>query len=710
MYSSNSLNERQRQAVYHDSGGVLVLAGAGTGKTRVLTERIVRLLADNLATPRDILAVTFTNKAAREMRTRVEAAITPPPMGLMLGTFHSICHRILRIHADAANLDRNFQILDTQDQLIFLRRLFRENGVDEKSTPPAEVRAYITAQKEHGIRAQNAVSHNPRTKKFIALYALYESTCRREHKLDFAELMLATLELWQNHEEIRRHYAQRFRHILVDEMQDTNQQQFNWLQMLDNGDNHFFAVGDDDQSIYGFRGAQPNVMRDFQSTFRADALVRLEENYRSSKNILAAANQLITGNQNRLGKTLTATIDDNEKIAVHITANDIAEAESVADAISMQLNNGVFADDIAVLYRVNAQSRLIERALMKRGIHYRVYGGLRFYDRTEIKHALAYLRLIAADDRDALLRVINVPTRGIGDKTVATLFADNIPFAALQNPINAKVGEFWTLIKTLRNDKELSLGQLTRAVIEKSGLLEHYESRKELERADNLRELVNATTQFAAMLDNENTHDDALTTFLASTALAGDLDNPDGGGAINLMTVHAAKGLEFHQVFIVGLEEGLFPHARSLESNNKQDLEEERRLLYVAITRAKRRLSMHFAHQRMLYGAPSNNPSSRFLNELPSDCLSLFSPFNQQPPKPRIPTLVETPNRRSFATSPLAISDKLRPGDWVQHAKYGKGVVVRCGGARDNAEADVTFKKFGLKSFKLSLAKLEKIS
>ena len=701
----DSLNPRQREAAYCDEGA-LVLAGAGTGKTRALTGRIIRLLEERAARAADILAVTFTNKATREMRSRLSAAVAVD--GLWLGTFHGICHRILRMNAAAANLERDFQILDSQDQLTFLRRLMRDENIDEKEVPATEVRQHIVAAKERGLRANAVTPNNTRAEGLVEIYFLYEKACRRENKVDFSELVLAVIELLRANEELRVRYAQRFRHILIDEFQDTSRQQFDWLKLLDSGDNCFFAVGDDDQSIYAFRGAEPGIMRQFQGELRANRLIRLEENYRSGKNILAVANHLIAYNSNRLGKTLTTSATSGAPIALCPAENDLAEAKEVAAAAREHLDGGGAADDLAVLYRTNAQGRLFERALMEGGIPYRVYGGLRFYDRMEIKQALAYLRIAAGDDADALRRAINMPPRGLGAKSVESLFADGRAFDALRSSSSAKFAPFAALLKNLRVTAESApLGKLTRAVIEQSGLLTHYEEKKEQERADNLRELVNAATQF----NHENAAGDKrdnLLEFLSVAALSsgGDEDG-DSQPALSLMTVHAAKGLEFNRVFVVGLEEGLFPHAQSLSSANLADIEEERRLLYVAITRARRTLSLHFAKQRMLYGKITLNPSSRFLDELPNEYLLIprqRTAFPADSPRP----FTQKTTAENAKTAPKK-NGTLRPGDRVRHPKYGVGIVVRRSGGGNEAQADITFKHFGIKTFKVALAPLTKL-
>ncbi|MGI9296714.1 MAG: ATP-dependent helicase, partial [Gammaproteobacteria bacterium] len=437
----DSLNERQRRAVCHENGGALVLAGAGTGKTRVLTSRIAWLTGARGCSPREVLAVTFTNKAAKEMRRRV-CELTPfPPGNFAPGTFHGVCHRMLRIHANAAGWDKNFQILDSSDQKTFVRRLLADDGIDAAEFPPAECVRYINAAKDRGLRPGDISEQYARGQAMREIYDRYENACRRENKMDFAELLLSAIDLLRGDGNLRAHYAARFRHILIDEFQDTSPLQYRWLRLLDSGENCFFAVGDDDQSIYAFRGADPENMRRVQSELRAREIIRLEQNYRSTGNILSAANTLISANKNRLGKTLFTDAGDGAPILLRRAAADLDEADDIAYAAKNEIADGARADEIAVLYRTNAQSRLLEEAMRKYALPYRIYGGTRFFDRLEIRHALAYLRLAVADDRDALLRVINTPPRGIGAKTIESLEAHGDIFSALLRREYCLVGE-----------------------------------------------------------------------------------------------------------------------------------------------------------------------------------------------------------------------------------------------------------------------------
>ncbi len=701
----DSLNPPQKKAVYHDNGGALVLAGAGTGKTRVLTGRIYRLLQEQKAAPHQILAVTFTNKAANEMKERLESAMDGRLPSMMIGTFHGICHRILRKHAASIGLDKNFQILDSQDQLTFIRRLLKENNIDSKEFTPNDVRSQINRWKEAGNRVNKVTIDNPRQNNFLEIYAHYETACRQENKVDFSELMLATLELWQQNKPIREHYGQRFRHILVDELQDTNQQQFAWLQLLDTKDNHYFGVGDDDQSIYAFRGAEPMIMQRFQSQFRANSLIRLEANYRSVKPILDAANHLIRKNGNRLGKTLIPSLGDGDKIALQTSFNEIEEAEAVSTIIKGQIYLKTPPQEIAILYRTNAQARLLERSLMGHGIAYKVFGGQRFYDRMEIKNALAYLRLINNDDSDSLLRIINFPTRGIGTKSIDGLQLDNQLWQAFYSSTHPKIMNFRLLLEDIRSHgSNPSLSEIVRLVIEQSGILEHYEHHNERERADNIRELVNAAAQFEAnfIADEEDFAEHPLNHFIATTALQSGGEENTQQQTVNLMTVHAAKGLEFSHVHIIGLEDGLFPHENSF--NTAQGLEEERRLMYVAITRAKNNLSLYYSQERMQYGKKTFNPASRFLTELPADCLSgSIKKAAPMPDFPKIPKHERNPSDKNKS------SDGYQRGNLICHKRYGNGVILGRSGAGKDLKIEVAFKKHGKKTFVVALAPIEKV-
>ena len=705
------MNPEQRRAAAHE-GGVLVLAGAGTGKTRVLTSRIGWLIKCREFSPRSILAVTFTNKAAKEMRARVLQMVAFRTGELALGTFHGICHRMLRIHAAAAGWDKNFQIMDSQDQKSALRRMLSALGASTEEFPPADCMGYINAAKERGMRAEGAPASSTRARAMREIYQYYEKMCRDENKMDFAELLLSAAEVLQNDKELRQHYAARFRHVLIDEFQDTNMLQYRWLKLLDSGENDYFAVGDDDQAIYGFRGGDKEYMSRVQTELRATEIIRLEQNYRSTGNILGAANAVIARNKSRIGKNLNTDGGGGALLQIAAAMDDSAEANAVAAKILQKIGDGGRADDIAVLYRTNAQSRLLEKALIENGIPYRIYGGLRFFDRLETKHALAYLRLAAADDLDSLLRVINMPPRGIGKKTVESLAAGGDYFAALSAAKSPKVAVFRDIVRELRRRREdgASLPELARAAVEQSGLLAFYESRpEEAGRADNVREFVSAAGQFQAEGDEE-----PVQAFLANAALeSGEAQSGEKNApAVNLMTVHAAKGLEFSSVFITGLEDGMFPSSQSLDAAAENAVEEERRLMYVALTRACKELFLYFAASRMVFGQTQVRPPSRFLDELPAAVLESAAAFTRPP-------AMSAPSAAPFgADFPPAVrqtkkentaprgGEPYRPGDVVGHPKYGKGVVVSRKGRGEDLKVEVAFKQIGVKTFLAAVAPL----
>ncbi|HEX5766807.1 MAG TPA: UvrD-helicase domain-containing protein, partial [Burkholderiales bacterium] len=567
------LNPEQLAAVTLPDEHALILAGAGSGKTRVLTTRIAWLIKGGRVAPSGILAVTFTNKAAREMLTRVAAMMTGNPRGMWIGTFHGLCNRMLRAHAREAGLAPAFQILDSQDQLGAIKRLLKAMNVDEERFPAREVQYFINDRKEEGVRARDVAPADENTRRFTELYAAYDEQCQREGVVDFPELLVRSYELLSRNEILREHYARRFRHILVDEFQDTNRLQYRWLKLLRSQDAKYFCVGDDDQSIYTFRGAYVGNMADFEREFKVAQVIRLEQNYRSHGNILDAANALIAINRNRLGKNLWTAAGKGEPVRVFEGESDADEARWIVEEVQALAREGTALSQMAVLYRSNAQSRVVEHALFSQGIAYRVYGGLRFFERAEIKHALAYLRLIATpEDDNAFLRVANFPPRGIGARTI-----EQLQDAAKQAGVslykasegNAKAGPFRLLIENLRKQTEgLPLKEVVDAVIARSGLIEHYKTEREgADRIENLEELVNAA---AAFTEEERVSEsgealDPLTAFLTHAALeAGEHQAGEGQDALQMMTVHSAKGLEFDVVFISGLEEGLFPHEQSV--------------------------------------------------------------------------------------------------------------------------------------------------
>ncbi|MDR0439710.1 MAG: UvrD-helicase domain-containing protein, partial [Candidatus Accumulibacter sp.] len=621
----SSLNPEQLAAVTLPPQHALILAGAGSGKTRVLTTRIAWLISTGQVGPHGVLAVTFTNKAAREMLARLSAML---PMhfgntarGMWIGTFHGLCNRLLRVHHREAGLPATFQILDSADQISAVKRLLKNLGADEERFPPRELAGFINAHKEQGLRAGEAEAYDDYTRRRVALYAEYDAQCQREGVADFAELLLRAYELLRRNEPLRRHYQERFRHILVDEFQDTNRLQYAWLKLLaGHGDGTppaengacLFAVGDDDQSIYAFRGAEVGNMRSLEREFEIANVIRLEQNYRSHGNILDAANALIKNNRGRLGKNLWTEAGAGEPIRVFEGFSDLDEARFVVDEACELIRDGVPRRQLALLYRSNAQSRVLEHQLFTIGVPYRVHGGLRFFDRQEVKHALAYLRLVVnPDDDTAFLRVVNFPARGIGSRSLETLQdearrANSSLYAAAAGAPSGKAGVFVRLIETLRGETTgLSLPDVIEHLIEESGLRAHYLSDKEgRERLENLDELINAAIGFLRDEDGTLTspdESDTLSSFLAHASLeAGEHQAGEGQDAVQLMTVHAAKGLEFDAVFITGLEQGLFPHENS--ASDQKGLEEERRLMYVAMTRARQRLYLTHAQTRMLHG------------------------------------------------------------------------------------------------------------
>jgi len=710
------LNERQLEAVTLPHQSALILAGAGSGKTRVLTTRVAWLIHTGQASPAGVLAVTFTNKAAKEMLARIAAMLPINTRGMWVGTFHGLCNRMLRAHHREAGLPQLFQILDSQDQLALVKRLLKAANFDEEKYPPRQAAWYINMHKEEGRRARDADEHDDFTRRMKEIYARYEEQCQREGVVDFAELLLRCYELLVHHEALREHYRGRFKHILVDEFQDTNRLQYRWLKLLAGKENAVFAVGDDDQSIYAFRGASAANMQDLQKDFAVEKVIKLEQNYRSHGNILDAANALIAHNRHRLGKNLWTAESKGEPLRVYEAATDIEEAGFIIEEVKSLHNEGVALSDIALLYRSNAQSRVLEHALFSAGIAYRVYGGLRFFERQEIKHALAYLRLLASDDDDgALLRSINFPARGIGSRTLEQVHdtaaargislwraakeragPPSVPAAA-----SAKgVAGFVALIEAMRAATQgLKLPEAVEHVIEHSGLKAHYQVEKEgRDRLENLDELVNAAAAFAG---DEQQEDAGLAAFLAHAALeAGDNQAQAGADALQLMTVHSAKGLEFHSVFISGLEEGLFPHENSMVESD--GLEEERRLMYVALTRARRRLYLSYAQSRMLHGQTRYSIASSFFQEIPEILIRRIN--RTVAPRFTVPAAASRPQTET--TIAAHGNPPWRIGQNVRHSKFGVGVIVNAEGRGDDARVQVNFRRDGLKWLALEYAKL----
>jgi DNA helicase-2/ATP-dependent DNA helicase PcrA len=726
------LNPEQLAAVTLPDGHTLVLAGAGSGKTRVLTTRIAWLIKSGHVTPGGVLAVTFTNKAAREMLTRLTAMLPVSPRGLWMGTFHGLSNRLLRAHHQEAGLPREFQILDSQDQLSAVKRLARSLNIDEDRFPPRDLQRFINSQKEEGLRARDVPAGDDLTRRQVEFFAAYDAQCQKEGVADFTELLLRSYELLARNEILRHHYQARFRHILVDEFQDTNRLQYRWLKLFAGPESRLFAVGDDDQSIYGFRGANVGNLAEFEKEYSKGQVIRLEQNYRSQGNILDAANALIANNSKRLGKNLWTSAGQGDPLRVFEGESDADEARFITEEVGALRREGNRLVDIAVLYRSNAQSRVLEHALFGAAIPYRVYGGLRFFERAEVKHALAYMRLVATPTDDtSFLRVANFPPRGIGARSMEQLQdvakQKGISLFEAADFSSVKSLPFKKLIQELQGEtKDLPLPEMVEHVIHRSGLIEHYKNEREgADRVENLEELVNAAVAFVQ--DETRTEDRSieaeaeitpLTAFLTHAALeAGEHQAGEGQDALQLMTVHSAKGLEFHAVFMSGLEEGLFPHEQSL--NEKDGLEEERRLAYVAITRARQRLYLSFAQTRMLHGQTRYSLASRFLEEIPEGLKKWLTPrFARQPRamsfesagrKQSYSNNKDTyfPKKEAATFAKLREDSGFRIGQNVTHPKFGAGVIVDAEGDAGDARVQVNFGKQGVKWLAVAVAKLQ---
>ncbi|MBT6273495.1 MAG: DNA helicase II [Chromatiales bacterium] len=714
------LNDAQREAVTAPLGHALVLAGAGSGKTRVLVHRIAWLLAAGDCLPHGVLAVTFTNKAAGEMRGRIEDMLRRPIGGMWVGTFHGLAHRLLRMHWEEAGLPEAFQILDSDDQLRAIRRVIRDLELDESKWQPRQVQGFINARKDEGYRARHI---DPRgdfyTEQMTTVYRAYEEACERGGLVDFAELLLRAHELFRDRVDVLQHYQRRFAHVLVDEFQDTNSIQYAWLRLLAGASSALFCVGDDDQSIYGWRGAKIENIRQFPKDYEVTTL-RLEQNYRSSGHILAAANGLIAHNEGRFGKDLWTSSGDGEPVHRYSAFNDQDEARFVVGRIARWRDDGGRADEAAILYRVSAQSRMFEETLLSAGIGYRVYGGMRFYERAEIKDTLAYLRLIYNRHDDAAFeRVVNVPPRGIGSRSVdvvrtrARLDGSSMWESALSNiadgSLNARavnaVRAFIELIQSMQTlSADVGPGDKVQVVIEAASLEAHYgreRGEKALSRLENLNELVTATRQFAG--DHAEDTDPMLEFFSHAALEAGDEQAGDSQDAVNLMTLHSAKGLEFPVVFLCGLEEGLFPHQRS--SADPAQLEEERRLCYVGMTRAKRSLYLTHVEVRRLHGSEHHASPSRFLYEMPSDHVEDVRLGRGAMPGrssyPRSSSAIGSgaaPSRTAkWARGGDAAEASYRLGERVTHKKFGEGVVMQYENRGSHARVQVHFEAHGAK-------------
>jgi DNA helicase-2/ATP-dependent DNA helicase PcrA len=791
-----SLNPEQGAAVTLPPEHALILAGAGSGKTRVLTTRIAWLLQTGQVGPGGLMAVTFTNKAAKEMMTRLSGMLPVNVRGMWIGTFHGLCNRFLRAHHKLAGLPATFQILDTQDQLSAVKRLCKQFNVDTERFPPKQVQYFISGRKEDGERPVDVTVRDEETRKKVELYALYEEQCQREGVVDFGELMLRSFEVLRDNDPVREHYQRRFKHILIDEFQDTNRLQYAWIKQfstppiegLTPAVNAVFAVGDDDQSIYAFRGARVGNMADFVREFRVQHQIKLEQNYRSASNILDSANQLISNNSHRLGKNLRTDAGAGEPVRVFEATSDFAEAQWMVDEMKQLAREGSPKREMAVLYRANAQSRVVETALFNAGMPYRVYGGLRFFERAEIKHALAYLRLLEnPHDDTSFMRVVNFPPRGIGARSIEQLQdVSRTSGCSLHDAVSGvagragtAIGAFAAKIEVLREQTEgHTLREIIERVLEHSGLIEHYRAEREgQDRVENLEELVNAAESFVSIegfgrdavalpvdehgtpltqspvsqgldpsqpvIDEPLAPDQEtgetlspLVAFLTHAALeSGDNQAQAGQDAVQLMTVHAAKGLEFDCVFITGMEEGLFPHENAM--SDRDGLEEERRLMYVAITRARKRLYLSHSQTRMLHGQTRYNMKSRFFDELPEACMKWLTP--QQPALGATASGGSAwapgrgaPGRGAPArgaglqpawspgwasgSDPKGLGGKsnpepdrgtdIRAGMAVFHNKFGEGKVLALEGAGADARAQVGFTRHGVKWLALSVAKL----
>lgn len=714
-YLLEGLNDKQREAVAAPRINMLVLAGAGSGKTRVLVHRIAWLLSVEQASPFSIMAVTFTNKAAAEMRHRIEDLIGTSQGGMWIGTFHSLAHRLLRAHYLDANLPQDFQIIDSDDQYRLIRRIVKSMDLDDKQWPARQGMWYINGKKDEGLRPQHIQTYgNPVETTWLKVYQAYQEACDRAGLVDFAELLLRAHELWLNKPQILEHYQNRFTNILVDEFQDTNRIQYAWIRMLAGQTGKVIIVGDDDQSIYGWRGAQVENIQNFLNEFPGAETIRLEQNYRSTSNILKAANALIANNSDRLGKNLWTEGAEGEPISLYCAFNDLDEARYVVGRIKRWQEEGGALTDCAILYRSNAQSRIMEEALLQAAMPYRIYGGQRFFERQEIKDALSYMRLTANRHDDASFeRVVNTPTRGIGDRTldiVRQVARDNqitlwesalqvIEHKMLAGRATAAIQRFLELIETLASETaDMPLHVQTDRIIRDSGLKAMYEQEKGEKaqaRIENLEELVTATRQFSYQDEDEDLM--PLQAFLSHAALESGESQADAyQDAVQLMTLHSAKGLEFSQVFIVGVEEGMFPSQMSLDEGGR--LEEERRLAYVGVTRAMKKLTLTYAENRRLYGKEVSHRPSRFIGELPKECVE----------EVRLRATVSRPVNHSRLGTPIISNDSgYSLGQRVKHPKFGDGTIINIEGSGEHCRLQIAFNGEGIKWLVAAFARLE---
>ena len=719
-YILENLNKAQREAVTSESRKLLVLAGAGSGKTKVLVHRIAWLIQAASSSTHSILAVTFTNKAANEMTGRIERILDQPIPEMWCGTFHSISNRILRRHYKEAGLDKEFAILDSDDQLRIIKRILKELDIDEDQWPPDKIRWQINTWKDEALRSKDVDDQGDFNIEMLKrIYTHYETYMAKENLLDFAELILKSYEVIKANETIRNLYRRKFKHILIDEFQDTNSLQFKWIKNLVDGETTITAVGDDDQSIYGWRGAKIENINQFAKEDETQ-IVKLEQNYRSTANILNAANAVISQNSKRLGKKLWTEDNEGDKIEIFEAHNEYEEANFISDNAHSIFSAGDHYKDMAVLYRSNAQSRTIEEALLRQNIPYVIYGGVRFYERLEIKNVLSYLRLIVnSNDNNAFERAIGTPSRGVGEKTLnkIRIFAEenDLPlFKATKKMLNEQVikgkvatsiSSFIDLIETsLEQINQIAPDELVEIVINESGLIEHHmkePGEKGRIRVENINELISAIKSFELINRNEDMSEygSYISAFLSSVSLdMGETQAAKTDDAVQLMTMHSAKGLEFKYVFIVGMEESLFPHSRSTESIN--ELEEERRLCYVGITRARKKLYLTYTEFRKLYGQDSYNPPSRFIKEIPNECLEFIRPKQSY--------------RANFfgSVSPTGNTNENNPfdlGQSVKHKVFGEGVVLSVEGSGDGSRMQINFNKAGIKWLVTAYADLEKI-
>lgn len=717
----NDLNDAQREAVAAAPSPLLILAGAGSGKTRVLISRIAYLVEAHNVSPLSIMAVTFTNKASREMRLRIEEMLGLPMSGMWIGTFHSLAHRLLRQHYQEANLPQTFQILDSDDQLRMVKRSLKELALDEAYWPPKQLQWYINGHKEEGRRPANVPAGNdPQQQTMLAVYRHYEDLCQRFGLIDFSELLLRAFELLKNNEVLRARYQDRFQHVLVDEFQDTNSIQYAWLRLLVQKSHCLFAVGDDDQSIYGWRGAKVENILQFEKDFPNTKVVKLEQNYRSTTNILNASNAVIENNGTRLGKNLWTAGEEGEPVKLYTAYNEQDEAKFIIDQIQSWVDGGGLRSETAILYRSNAQSRTFEERLLNVGMPYKVYGGLRFFERAEIKDALAYLRLCDSTDNDpSFERVVNTPTRGIGNKTIDMVReyarqnqlsmwdASNQLVASTQLTSRAQTAltGFINLIQETRSQiADQDLFQQIEIMLDLSKLIEHFKKEKGEKgeaRVENLQELVTAARGY----EIDETDDDLppLSSFLAHAALeAGEGQAEEWEDCVQLMSLHTAKGLEFPMVFLTGLEEGLFPHQRSLDDGSDR-LEEERRLCYVGMTRAMKQLWLTHAESRRLYGSEKYTSPSRFLSEIPDELLQAVRV------KPKNPYSAPVRKHSAWVDDQSTHESGVAVGMHVSHPKFGDGTVVNLEGHGEYARIQINFSDVGNKWLVLAYANLTQL-